>query len=174
MVSHLNRLLLGKARTLPGSLVSDDLAGSHVLAESGTPEGIKFRESLWRREQARRSFISADNDSSFRRALLRRTRPSCDMYEKGDWVPYWKRTQQSSRREKGRWYGPSQVIAVEGSRVLWLSHGGRLVRASPEQVRPASLREYHLLPKGFIWRSETRRIGRREGSKGFHFTRGDP
>ena len=139
--------LLGKARTLPGSLVSDDLAGSHVLAESGTPEGIKFRESLWRREQARRSFISADNDSSFRRALLRRTRPSRDMYEKGDWVLYWKRTQQSSRREKGRWYGPSQVIAVEGSRVLWLSHGGGLVRASPEQVRPASLREYHLLPK---------------------------
>lgn len=32
-------------------LVSDDLASSHVLAESDTHEGLRFRESLWRRDK---------------------------------------------------------------------------------------------------------------------------
>ena len=80
--------LLGKSRTVPGSLTSDESASSHVLAESDTPEGLRFGESLCCREQARRSFVSADNDSSFRRALLRRTRPSRDIYQKEDWVLY--------------------------------------------------------------------------------------
>ena len=31
--------------------------------------------------------------------------------------------------------------------MLWISHCGRLIRASPEQVRPASLREYSQLPR---------------------------
>ena len=40
--------LLGKSKHLPGSLVSDDNAGSHALADSDTPEGIHFRQSLLR------------------------------------------------------------------------------------------------------------------------------
>ncbi|CAL1166937.1 unnamed protein product [Cladocopium goreaui] len=40
------------------------------------------------------------------------------------------------------------VVAVEQKRVVWLSHLGRLVRASPEQIRPASLREFINLPRG--------------------------
>ena len=35
------------------------------------------------------------------------------------------------------------MIVVEGRKVIWLSHLGRIIRASPEQIRPASLREYH-------------------------------
>eukprot|EP00435_Cladocopium_sp_Y103_P056318 s71_g19.t1 len=78
--------LLGKAKSLPASLTSDDCTSAHTLAESSTPEGIRFRESLQRREQARRAFIQADNDSACRRALLRRSRPGSVDFEKGDWV----------------------------------------------------------------------------------------
>ena len=35
--------LLGKSRHLPGSLVSDQEAGSHALADSNTPKGLRFR-----------------------------------------------------------------------------------------------------------------------------------
>ena len=52
--------LLGKARNLPASLTSDNGVGAHALAESETPEGVHFRESLIRREQARRAFIQAE------------------------------------------------------------------------------------------------------------------
>lgn len=36
---------------------------------------------------------------------------------------------------------------AEKPRVIWLSHLGRVIRASPEHVRPASLREYVNLPR---------------------------
>ena len=67
--------LLGKSKPLPASITGDDDASSHALAEDPSPEGIRFRQSLIRREEARRAFVKADNDSSFRRALLRRSRP---------------------------------------------------------------------------------------------------
>jgi hypothetical protein len=139
--------LLGKARALPASLTADSQTGAHLLAESSTPEGLRFRESLERREQARRAFIRADNDSSCRRALLRRGRPGAVEFEAGDWVLYWKRVRGNLRHERGRWYGPAQEITIENSRVIWLSHGGCLIRASPQHLRPASMREYHALPR---------------------------
>ena len=138
--------LLGKSKPLPASLVSDDSAASHALAESSCPEGLRFRQDLCRREQARRSFIAADNSSAFRRALLRRTRPFRGTYTKGDWVLYWRSLAGNSRASRGRWHGPAQIVVVE-DRVLWLSHVGRLIRASPEQVRPTSMREYQELPR---------------------------
>ena len=139
--------LLGKARALPASLTSDDNTGAHLLAESPTPEGLHFRESLQRREQARRAFVQADNDSSCRRALLRRSRPGSIEFEAGDWVLYWKRVRGNIRHERGRWYGPAQVITVEKNKVIWLCHGGYLIRASPQHLRPASMREYMALPR---------------------------
>eukprot|EP00435_Cladocopium_sp_Y103_P052633 s419_g16.t1 len=139
--------LLGKSKHLPGSLVSDENAGSHALAESSTPEGLRFRQSLLRRELARKAYVQADNDSAFRRALLRQNRPGKVELQKGDWVLYWRKSHGNSRISRGRWHGPAQVIAVEQRKVVWLSHLGRLVRASPEQIRPASLREYLHLPR---------------------------
>ena len=139
--------LLGKARALPASLTADDAAAAHALAESGTPEGIRFRRDLARREQARCAFIQADNDSASRRALLRRSRPGTVEFEAGDWVLYWKRHRGNIRGERGRWYGPAQVITVERKRVVWVCHGGYLIRASPEHLRPASMREFSSLPR---------------------------
>ena len=140
--------LLGKSPRLPASLVADEETTSHILADSETPEGIRFKESLLRREQARKAFVQADNDSAFRRALLRQSRPGKVEFDKGDWVLYWRKATAANRREPGRWHGPAQVIAVEHPKVVWLSHLGRIIRASPEQIRPASLREYSQLPKG--------------------------
>eukprot|EP00435_Cladocopium_sp_Y103_P048495 s2024_g14.t1 len=139
--------LLGKARHLPGSLVSDSEASSHALADSETPEGLRFRQSLLRREIARKAYVQADNDSSFRRALLRQSRPGKVEYTAGDWVLYWRSNKSNNRVDRGRWHGPAQVVVGEKKRVVWVSHLGRLIRASPEQLRPASLREFSRLPR---------------------------
>ena len=139
--------LLGKARSLPASLTADTNSGAHLLAESQLPEGLKFRESLQRREQARKAFVEADNDSACRRALLRRSRPGSVEFEAGDWVLYWKRVRGNIRHERGRWYGPAQVITVDQKKVIWVCHGGYLIRASPQHLRPASMREYQALPR---------------------------
>ena len=79
--------VLGISARLPGSILSDDDASSHQV-----PEGQRFLQELKLRELARKAFvIMTDNSSSFRRALLRRTRPQRDDWEIGDLVLYWKR-----------------------------------------------------------------------------------
>ena len=145
--------VLGVSCRLPGSILSDQNAASHMLADSGTeeggrvPEGQRFLQELQLRERARRAFITVDTSSSFRKALLRRTRPVRNQWEVGDLVLYWRRRGSNMRREHGRWHGPAEVIALEKSKVVWLSHSGRLIRASPEQIRAASLREWQNIPK---------------------------
>eukprot|EP00435_Cladocopium_sp_Y103_P042279 s1426_g11.t1 len=139
--------LLGKSKHLPGSLISDPEASSHALADSDTPEGLYFRQSLLRREAARKAYVQADNDSSFRRALLRQNRPGKVVFSSGDWVLYWRSNKSNNRVDRGRWHGPAQVVVSEKKRVVWLSHLGRLIRASPEQLRPASLCEFSQLPR---------------------------
>ena len=139
--------LLGKARALPASITGDDEATSHALADTELPEGLRFRADLQRREQARKAFVEADNDCAARRALLRRSRPGKFEFEPRDWVLYWRQAKGNSMGDRGRWHGPGQVIQVEGSKVIWISHGGYLIRASPEQVRPVSLREYAQLKR---------------------------
>ena len=130
--------VLGIARRLPGSLTSDAGAGSLSLAEDEGPASDRFRQPLERR---RKAFIDADNSSSLRRALLRRSRPLRGPSEVGDLLLYWRRKGANLKRERGRWFGPASVVAVEGNRNVWLNHSGKLIRASPEQIRPASFRE---------------------------------
>ena len=139
--------VLGIASKLPGSILSDGDASTHALADSNTPEGQRFLHPLQVRESARRAFIQVDNSASFRRALLRRTRPSRNVWEAGHLALHWRRRGGNMRREHGRWFGSATVIAVEKSKVVWLAHSGRLIRASPEQLRPASLREWSRAPK---------------------------
>eukprot|EP00435_Cladocopium_sp_Y103_P063936 s917_g25.t1 len=139
--------LLGKARSLPGSLMSDEQTSAHSLLDADTPDGMRFREDLARRERARRAFISADNDKSIRRALLRRPRIANFSFEKGDWVLYWRRHKGNLKGDRGRWYGPGQVVVCENKKVIWISHGGYLIRASPQQLRPASMREFKTLDR---------------------------
>eukprot|EP00435_Cladocopium_sp_Y103_P017364 s1359_g4.t1 len=134
--------VLGISRRLPASITSDTSQGAHTLALDVSPESDRFRAALERRSLARKAFIEADNCSSLRCALLRRTRPMNEPYEEGDWVLYWKRKGGNMRRERGRWFGPARVVQIEGKRVVWLVHANQLVRASPEQLRPASSREW--------------------------------
>ena len=61
-------LVLGKQTRLPGSITSDEECTAHLMATNETPEGIRFRESVARRELARKCFIEADHDESLRRA----------------------------------------------------------------------------------------------------------
>ena len=111
--------VLGISARLPGSILSDDDASSHALAESGAaeggqvPEGQRFLQELKLRELARKAFVMTDNSSSFRRALLRRTRPQRDDWEIGDLVLYWKRRGGNLRREHGRWHGPAEIVAKD-------------------------------------------------------------
>ena len=136
--------VLGISPRLPASVISCEDAASQSAAAD--VDGERFRQRLELRCLAQKAFVETDNCNSMRRALLRRVRPIRTNYEIGDWVLYWRRTSGNMRRERGKWYGPARVAVVEGNKVVWLSHGSKLVRASPEQIRPATLREWKGIP----------------------------
>ena len=139
------QIVLGKAPRLPASLCSDSSASTHTLAASNTPEGDVFRLRLERRMQAQQAFAEADNNEAIRRSLLRRSNPSRNIYRPGQWVLYWLKRNSPNRSAAGRWHGPARVISVDGSTAVSLSHNTKTVRAPPEFLRPASLREWNQL-----------------------------
>ena len=132
-------LVFGKLQRQPGSVVSDETGAAHELARTDSPEGIRFRAELSRREQARQAFVKVDNDQACRRALLQRTRPNRGKYQPGDWIMLW--------RDNKKWIGPMRVIQQEGDTCIWAVFGNRLYRGAPEHVRSLSAVEEVSLEK---------------------------
>ena len=131
-------LVLGKSIQIPGVNSTDQIDASHFLAENQTPEGLAFRESLARRESARRAFVAADHDDRLRRAMLRKHRPFRGHYVRGTPIMFWR---CGNGQLPGKWVGPALVISQEGDSIVWLSHVGKLFRVAPEHVRILSERE---------------------------------
>ena len=127
--------------------MADEQTAAHALLDADTPDGLRFREDLARRERARRAFLSADNDQAIRRALLRRPRIAINHFQKGDWVLYWRKHKGNMKGDRGRWHGPGQIVVCENQKVVWISHSGYLIRASPQQIRPASMREFRAISR---------------------------
>ena len=140
------QLVLGKSARIPASLTSCDSAASHEMASTEGLEGEAFRQNLSRRAAARQAFHESDNDQTIRRALLRRSNPPRGPYIPGQWLLYWIKRSNPNRDQAGKWHGPARVIAVDGQSVVWLSHGTKTIRAPPEYLRPASLREWNQAP----------------------------
>ena len=130
-------LVFGKSVHIPGSIVSDSNQATHAMALSQLPDGVRFRTDLATRERARRAFAAVDNDQVLRRAMVSRSRPNRGVYDKGEWVMYWKKRGEAD----GNWIGPAQVLAQEADRVVWISHGTKLFRIAPEHVRYLSAAE---------------------------------
>ena len=139
------QIVLGKSLRVPGSLSSDDDVTSHIVTEGEDLEAEMHRRRLDLRCQARKVFWDADNSQTLRRALLRRSNPQRGPYRAGDWVLYWLSKTSPNRLAAGRWHGPAKVISQEGQSIVWVSHGTTILRCAPENLRPASLREWQQL-----------------------------
>ena len=134
-------IVFGKQSRLPGSVLNDDGIPSHASAvqEEQEMSSSNFKQMLKLREIARQAFHTADNSSSLRRAMLRRSCPSRGQFAPGQWVMIW-RTQGPNR--KG-WIGPQRTIIQESNHTVWTSQSGRLFRSAPENVRLALPEEGH-------------------------------
>ncbi|CAE7671894.1 GIP [Symbiodinium sp. CCMP2592] len=144
------KIVFGKALRVPGSLSSDEDLTAHALAEGDGLESERYRQRLELRCRARRAFMDADNSQAIRRATLRRSNPVRGPFTAGMWVLYWIKKSSPNRLAAGRWHGPAKVICIEGTSVVWLAHGTNIIRSAPENLRPASLREWqHLTDSQF-------------------------
>ena len=137
------QIVLGKSARVPASLSSDEDAAPHSFALGEGLASERFRQQLEIRSRARQAFLLTDNDQAFRRALLRKSCPMRGPFQAGQIVMYWQKRSKANRQEAGRWHGPAKVISQEGLSTVWISHADRMLRCSPESLRPASLREWN-------------------------------
>ncbi len=94
------------------------------------------------RYQAAKAFYEANHSSAIRRALLAKSRTEHLQHVVGEYVYYWRTS--NDKLEPSRWRGPALVCMVEPRgqdgmtrpSVYWLAHGSSLVRVAPEHVRP--------------------------------------
>ena len=131
-------LVLGKQTRLPGAVVDGINLPAHLLADSESALGIKFKQQLAYRETARRAYHSADNDAALRRSVLRRANPHRGSYSPGEWVMVWKQGQGAL---PGNWLGPMKVIVQENHRTVWVTMLSKLYRCAPEHIRPVTAAE---------------------------------
>ena len=92
-----------------------------------------FQRSHEMRAAARRAMVNIDEDLKVRRAIDHRTRPSRGPYEVGQLVYYWRRP--PGENKKGIWKGPARVIGFYDAARIWVSHGNKVIRCSPEHLR---------------------------------------
>ena len=136
-----NQWALGQSHSRVTSLLQQ----SGHLPNTSAREDVSFEEALQNECKAQRMFLEADSRRRIQRALRAQGRPIRD-FECGELVYYFRRGRKEGSRYGGHWYGPARVVCHEktssdeaggqapGS-VVWVSHAGKILRCSPEQLR---------------------------------------
>ena len=83
---------------------------------------------------ARRAMVDCDNAEKVKRALEHRTRVSTT-FEVGQHVFYWRPIKHKDADKRGSWFGPARVIGFYDNSRIWITHGNKVLRCSPEQLR---------------------------------------
>ena len=139
---------LGRAANELGQLGESVMRDVPVLTENGVSADLRAMLT------AEKAFFEAQAKERLRRAELsgrRGMQPFCP----GDLVYAWRRMTPKHDRSRhfkgGQFVGPYRALATEtratgdgefrASHVVWLYRGGQLVKASPQQLRPATARE---------------------------------
>ena len=145
--------VLGQSPDATGRLIRDLSGLSEEPILNKSPED--FRREEMRRAEAEKALADWQAQQRVTKAMNSRTRP-LHHYQPGDLVYFW-RTQESNKNKRqsgmnqGRILGPARVLAMEtrkgpegelrASHSIWCVRGRQLIKCSPEQLRPASMRE---------------------------------
>ncbi len=126
------------------SRLSSFLQQFHNLPLQSSREEPTFEKQMEVEVRAQKLFLEVDSRRRLAKSLHAKSRPLREFFI-GDLVYYFRRGRREDQRYGGRWYGPARVLAHEktssyedsqhAGSVVWISHGGRLIRCSPEQLR---------------------------------------
>ena len=118
---------------LPG-LVSEGEPLLHLYDGRGaTHSQDAFHERQKIRLSARKAMVQNDEDEKVRRALDHRMRPPKNQFSVGHMIHYWRRIRDDNK--KGSWKGPARIIGFYDSSMIWVCHGNKVLRCTPEQLR---------------------------------------
>lgn len=136
--------MLGYSPRIPGTLLSggynDQSTTSRYLAGDQ-----QVQRSMKLREAAAIAYHKADCDQALKNALHAGPRVWHN-YEVGQTVYYWKKGMERAKKDNPSfWHGPSKVILTNLPTTVWVAHRGRIIKASPEHLRPATDEEKFVL-----------------------------
>ena len=121
--------VFGNEIRLPGVAITEQ---DYVRGTSRYHPGDACLRATEMRLAARKALVEVDNEDKVRRAVQHRTRQHED-FQIGQVVYYWRVIKEKERR--GAWRGPARIIGIHDSSRLWVAHGNKVFRCSPEQVR---------------------------------------
>ncbi len=84
---------------------------------------------------ARKAMVEMDDKEKVHRAMSHRNREKTG-YHVGQLVYYWRVNKDTDK--KGVWRGPARVIGFYDKSKIWVSHGNKVLRCAPEQLRELS------------------------------------
>ena len=141
--------LLGQAPDETGRFVASVTGQTFEKLIENPHEGIQL--SINRMRDAEQALSEWQAKQRIGRALNSRPQKMID-YRPGDLVYFWrKQLKKQGVGKNGAFLGPARILAMEThkddqgvprpSRSIWCVRGRRLLKCSPEQLRPASARE---------------------------------
>ena len=148
--------MLGYTPRVPGGL----LTGGHndwSTSSRARVGDLQVQRAVSLRRAAAVAFHNADASQALRSAVRAGPRLWQD-YQVGQTVYYWKKGMERAKKDSPAfWHGPAKVILVSLPNSVWVSHHGRIVKAAPEQLRPASDEEKFTLTDWIEAISEVRK-----------------
>ena len=144
---------LGRAPDEWGRMFESDIKDFPIYAQEMVDAG--YGANIKAMSVAEQAFLKTQAEQRIARARAAGQRP-LKSFVPGDLVFYWRKQVAGSEKVRGfstgSFVGPARVLAVE-TRVdedgklrpgscVWLHRAGRLIKASPEQLRSASSREH--------------------------------
>ena len=142
----------GRSPDKQGNIHDEGFPDFPVLTEKGI--SAEFGEDVKVMCEAEKAFLEEQANQRLLRAARSGSRQH-RVFGPGDLVFYWRKqvtkNHGSSKFGTGKFLGPARVLATETRRnpdgtirpgsTVWLYRSGRILKAAPEQLRPASWRE---------------------------------
>ena len=129
--------MLGYSPRIPGTLMSGG-RNDHSTTSRYIAGDQQVQRSMKLREAAAIAYHKADCDQALKNALHAGPR-AWHHYEVGQTVYYWKKGMERAKKDNPSfWHGPAKVILTNLPTTVWIAHRGRIVKASPEHLRPAT------------------------------------
>lgn len=136
--------MLGYTPRLPGGLLGGGFNDESTASKFKMGDQ-QIQRSVQLRKAAAIAYHEADCDQSLRNALYAGSRKVVD-YEVGQVVYFWRKGAERQKKDNySYWNGPAKVILTNPPNSIWLTFQGKIVKASPEHLRPATEEEHFTL-----------------------------
>lgn len=158
--------MLGYSPRIPGTNLSGGF-NDHATASRYHAGDLQVQRAINLRRAAATAYHQADCDQALRNALHAGSR-KWHHYEVGQTVYYWRKGMQQAKKDNTSfWHGPAKVILTSLPTTVWVAHRGRIVKASPEHLRPAADEEKFILTEWIQEIVETKKQLKETDFKGY-------